>query len=334
MQAHALRQRDSHGLFLPRRVVRRDGLAARLRSRCDVEVAVDPRGSRAPASSSTSPRLKELTCSRASPESITSPQRQRRPSTAQLTARRLRRAGWCPSSSDRTSIARRRSRRRCSCSTRTATRQSRTSRREASSAASFCRSPRRRGVLGAGVLAADAPMVAVLVDFDRGHLRRPDPLSDERLRGVHQTKYLHPWGRRSVEALRLLEHRQPGLHPSAFDRAARHAVCARQHGRARAVPRPLHDRAVDGRSFSTPPTTPPTVTVKAYFSAWAQPDAHDLMEVPIQQSPDGLICVTLRDARSTRVERWRERDPSHADGQPKFAASSGSCATRSTRGRT
>jgi hypothetical protein len=41
--------------------------------------------------------------------------------------------------------------------------------------------------------------------------------------------------------------------------------------------------------FSTAPTTPPTVTVKAYFETWAQPDAQDLLGNPIQPTPDGLI---------------------------------------------
>lgn len=36
--------------------------------------------------------------------------------------------------------------------------------------------------------------------------------------------------------------------------------------------------------------TAPTVTVKGYIDAWAQPDQVDLLGNPIQQTPDGLLC--------------------------------------------
>jgi hypothetical protein len=41
---------------------------------------------------------------------------------------------------------------------------------------------------------------------------------------------------------------------------------------------------------TTAPTTQPTVTVKLYLEAWAQPDLQDLLGNPIQQIPDGLVC--------------------------------------------
>jgi hypothetical protein len=102
-------------------------------------------------------------------------------------------------------------------------------------------------------------------------------------------------GRRPVEALGLLEHDQPRVHAAAVDRAARHALRAREHRRARAVPRPLHARPADaglcrGCSVTTGTATAPIVTVKAYFHTWAQPDAHDLLGNPIQQVPDGLVA--------------------------------------------
>lgn len=37
-------------------------------------------------------------------------------------------------------------------------------------------------------------------------------------------------------------------------------------------------------------TTNPTVTVKLYIQAWAQPDLQDLLGNPVQQIPDGLVC--------------------------------------------
>lgn len=41
---------------------------------------------------------------------------------------------------------------------------------------------------------------------------------------------------------------------------------------------------------TTVATTNPTVTVKLYIEAWAQPDLQDLLGNPIAQIPDGLVC--------------------------------------------
>lgn len=41
---------------------------------------------------------------------------------------------------------------------------------------------------------------------------------------------------------------------------------------------------------TTAATTNPTVTVKLYIEAWAQPDIQDLLGNSIQQIPDGIVC--------------------------------------------
>lgn len=45
-----------------------------------------------------------------------------------------------------------------------------------------------------------------------------------------------------------------------------------------------------GLVTSSTGVTAPSVTVKGYVDAWAQPDQVDLMGAPIQQVPDGLVC--------------------------------------------
>jgi len=64
---------------------------------------------------------------------------------------------------------------------------------------------------------------------------------------------------------------------------------ARAQYRFRATLSPGNSAGPNGLT-TTAPTTQPTVTVKLYIEAWAQPDLQDLLGNPIQQVPDGLVC--------------------------------------------
>lgn len=150
------------------------------------------------------------------------------------------------------------------------------------------------GVIGAGVLAADAPYSILsscsLEDISGGPILYP---MGGYAYAVAQ-KYLRPWdgdpSKRSgfsatinpVFTLRFFAEVKDTLGVLAN-------TDARAQYRFRYTLSPGNSAGPNGLT-TTAPTTQPTVTVKLYLEAWAQPDLQDLLGNPVQQIPDGLVC--------------------------------------------
>lgn len=145
------------------------------------------------------------------------------------------------------------------------------------------------GVLGAGVLAADAPWTVFsslsIEDISGGPILYPMT----GFAAYCKQKYLHPWEGDPSKRSDFSNTVNPSF-TLRLSIELRDTLCVLANTDARAQYRVRFTLAPSTSTFTTAPTTTPTVTVKAYFSAWAQPDAHDLMESPIQQTPDGLIA--------------------------------------------
>jgi hypothetical protein len=145
------------------------------------------------------------------------------------------------------------------------------------------------GVIGAGVLANDAPWTILssvsIEDISGGPILYP--LSGFAAYCVQ--KYLRPWdgdpSKRAVFSntvnpaftLRLMVEVRETL-----------AVVANTD--ARAQYRLRFTIAPSGNTFTTAPTTLPTVTVKGSFLTWAQPDLQDLLGNAIEPTPEGMIA--------------------------------------------
>lgn len=150
------------------------------------------------------------------------------------------------------------------------------------------------GVIGAGVLANDAPYSVLssvsLEDISGGPILYP-------MGGFAYAmaqKYLRPWegdpGKRSDFSNTI----NPGFtirfFPEVKDTLGALAnTDARAQYRFRYTLSPGNSAGPFGLT-TTAPTTQPTLTVKLYIEAWAQPDLQDLLGNPIQQIPDGLVC--------------------------------------------
>lgn len=145
------------------------------------------------------------------------------------------------------------------------------------------------GVIGTGVLGPDAPWSLFssisIEDISGGPILYP--MSG--FAAFVKQKYLHPWEGDPSKRSDFSNTVNPAF-TLRLSIELRDTLCVLANTDARAQYRVRFTIAPSNATFTTAPTTTPTVTVKAYFSAWAQPDAHDLMEVPIQQSPDGLIA--------------------------------------------
>jgi hypothetical protein len=144
------------------------------------------------------------------------------------------------------------------------------------------------GVIGAGVLALDAPWrlfsSVSIEDISGGPILYPM----DGFAAMCVQKYLRPWDGDPAK--------RPGfsntVNPVFTLRLMielRETVAVIANTDARAQYRLRFTIGPSTNLFSTAPTTPPTVTVKAYFETWAQPDAQDLLGNPIQPTPDGLI---------------------------------------------
>lgn len=150
------------------------------------------------------------------------------------------------------------------------------------------------GVLGAGALAADVPTSIIssasLEDISGGPILYP-------MSGFayHMTqKYLRPWdgdpAKRSDFSATINPAFTLRFFPEVKDTLGVLAnTDARAQYRFRYTLSPGNSAGPTGLT-TTAPTTQPTVTVKLYLEAWAQPDLQDLLGNPIQQVPDGLVC--------------------------------------------
>jgi hypothetical protein len=145
------------------------------------------------------------------------------------------------------------------------------------------------GVIGTGVIGPDAPFSIIssvaLEDISGGPVLYP-------MTGYAafiKQKYLHPWegdpSKRSDFSNTVNPAFTLRLSVELRDTLAVLAnTDARAQYRLRFTASPLNP----GLLSTTGTATAPTLTINLYFSAWAQPDAHDLLNAPIQQIPDGL----------------------------------------------
>src|SRR6516225_6043910 len=150
------------------------------------------------------------------------------------------------------------------------------------------------GVIGAGVLAADAPwsiiQSASLEDISGGPILYP-------LSGFAAyicQKYLRPWDGDPSKRTDYSATINPSFTLRFFSEV-QDTLGALANTDARAQYRFRYTLAAGNQAgpyglTTTAPTTQPTVTVKLYIESWAQPDLQDLLGNPIQQIPDGLAC--------------------------------------------
>jgi hypothetical protein len=151
------------------------------------------------------------------------------------------------------------------------------------------------GVIGAGVLQADAPYgiisTASLEDISGGPILYP-------MGGYASAmcqKWLRPWegdpGKRAVFSNTI----NPAFTLQYFTEVKDTLgvlanTDARSQYRFRFTLAPGNAAAGPNGLTNTAPTTQPTVTVKLYINTWAQPDLNDLLGNTIEQIPDGLVA--------------------------------------------
>lgn len=150
------------------------------------------------------------------------------------------------------------------------------------------------GVLGAGVLATDAPTSIIssasLEDISGGPILYP-------MSGfAHMMcqKYLRPWDGDPQKRSDFSATINPAFTVRFFAEVkdtlgALANTDARAQYRYRFTLSPGQSAGPNGLT-TTAPTTQPTVTVKLYIESWAQPDLQDLLGNTVQQIPDGLVC--------------------------------------------
>jgi hypothetical protein len=151
------------------------------------------------------------------------------------------------------------------------------------------------GVIGAGVLAADAPFSIfssiTLEDISGGPILYP-------MGGFSAflcQKYFRPWAGDPSKRSDFSNTINPAftlqLFPEIKDTlAVLGNTDARAQYRIRATLAPGNNASSQFGLTTTAPTTQPTVTVKLYLQTWAQPDMQDLLGNPISQVPDGVIA--------------------------------------------
>jgi hypothetical protein len=150
------------------------------------------------------------------------------------------------------------------------------------------------GVIGAGVLAADNPWSIIssasLEDISGGPILYP-------MSGFAYAmaqKYLRPWDGDPAKRSDFSGTINPAFTLRFFAEvkdtlAVLANTDARAQYRFRYTLAPGNSAGPFGLT-TTAPTTQPTVTVKLYLEAWAQPDLQDLLGNPVQQIPDGLVA--------------------------------------------
>lgn len=150
------------------------------------------------------------------------------------------------------------------------------------------------GVIGAGVLAADVPYSILsstsLEDISGGPILYP-------MGGYAYAlaqKYLRPWDGDPSKRAGFSATINPAFTLRFFAEVKDTLgvlanTDARAQYRFRYTLSPGNSAGPNGLT-TTAPTTQPTVTVKLFIEAWAQPDLQDLLGNPVQQIPDGLVC--------------------------------------------
>lgn len=150
------------------------------------------------------------------------------------------------------------------------------------------------GVIGAGVLAGDVPYSILqscsLEDISGGPILYP--------MGGYQyalcQKYLRPWDGDPAKRTGFSATINPNF-TLRFFAEVKDTLAVLANTDARAQYRFRYTLAAGQQAgpfglTTTAPTTQPTVTVKLYIEAWAQPDLQDLLGNQIQQIPDGIVC--------------------------------------------
>jgi hypothetical protein len=150
------------------------------------------------------------------------------------------------------------------------------------------------GVIGAGVLANDSPYSILqscsLEDISGGPILYP--------MGGYQyaliQKYLRPWDGDPAKRPTFSNTINPAF-TIRFFAEVKDTLGVLANTDARAQYRFRYTLAAANQAgpyglTTSAATTAPTVTVKLYIEAWAQPDLQDLLGNPIQQIPDGLSC--------------------------------------------
>ena len=150
------------------------------------------------------------------------------------------------------------------------------------------------GVIGSGVLANDVPYSILsscsLEDISGGPILYP-------MGGYSYAmaqKYLRPWDGDPSKRTNFSASINPAFTLRFFVEVKDTlAVLANTDARAQYRFRFTLAAANQAGPYgltTTAATTNPTVTVKLYLEAWAQPDLQDLLGNNIQQVPDGLVC--------------------------------------------
>lgn len=151
------------------------------------------------------------------------------------------------------------------------------------------------GVLGAGVLQADAPFSIIssasLEDISGGPILYP-------MGGFAHAmcqKWLRPWAGDPSKRAVFSNTINPAF-TLQFSTEVKDTLGvlantdARSQYRFRFTLAPGQAASGPNGLTSTAPTTQPTVTVKLYIATWAQPDLNDLLGNTIEQIPDGLVA--------------------------------------------
>jgi hypothetical protein len=150
------------------------------------------------------------------------------------------------------------------------------------------------GVIGAGVLQADAPYSIfssiTLEDISGGPILYP-------MQGYAYAlvqKYARPWSGDPAKRPDFSNTINPAFTLRLFAEVKDTLgvlanTDARAQYRLRVTISPGQSAGPNGLT-STAPTTQPVVTVNVYLETWAQPDLQDLLQNPIQQIPDGLVA--------------------------------------------
>lgn len=145
------------------------------------------------------------------------------------------------------------------------------------------------GVIGAGVLALDAPWSVLnsvsVEDISGGPILYP--MSGFAAMCVQ--KYLRPWDGDPAKRPDFSNTVNPAFTLRLMIEL-RETLCVLANTDARAQYRLRFTIAASTAVFSTAPTTLPTVTVKGSFETWAQPDLEDLLGNPVEPYPEGLVA--------------------------------------------
>jgi hypothetical protein len=143
------------------------------------------------------------------------------------------------------------------------------------------------GVIGAGVLAADAPYTVIssvtFEDISGGPILYPMTGFAAAMR----QKYLQPWDGDPAKRPGFSNSVNPAFRLRLMVEV-RDTLAILSNTDARAQYRIRYTIAPSTSTFTTAPTTLPTVTVKGWIECRAQPDAHDLLGHSIVGVPDGM----------------------------------------------